>query len=280
MTIRLAWNGYGKAAVRLVKVERQAKSHTLHDLTVEVQLQGEFGPAHQGDNAQVLPTDTMKNTVYALARQGPVDPPEAFGERLGRRFLTACPAARRAVITLEVNSWNRAHVGDAAHPHTFVRGTGERRLARVTSDEMGTVVEAGLDGLGLLKTTDSAFAGYLRDEYTTLKETDDRILATDVEAHWRYTRAPRDYGLAWSAIETALIVSFAEHQSASVQHTLYAMGEAALAACAEASEIRLVLPNRHHLLVDLAPLGLTNPNEIFVATREPYGRIEAVIARS
>ncbi len=281
MTPRLAWNAYGKAAVRLVKVDRRAVAHELHDLTVEVQLQGEFGPAHTaGDNAQVLPTDTMKNTVYALARQGPVDPPEEFGERLARHFLGACPAARRAVLALAVHRWDRTGAGDEPDPHAFVRGPAERRLATVTMDETGVAVEAGLDGLGLLKTTGSGFAGFLRDAFTTLNETDDRILATDVEAHWRYAGPLRDYTAAWNAVRASLVETFARQQSASVQHTLYAMAEAALARRGEVSEIRLVLPNRHHLLVDLAPFGLDNPNEIFVATREPYGRIEAVIARA
>lgn len=280
MTPRLAWNGYGKAAVRLVKVDRRGARHELHDLTVEAQLQGDFAPAHQpGDNRQVLPTDTMKNTVYALARQGPVDPPESFGERLARRFLGVCPAARTAVLGIAVHRWDRTTVDGAPHPHAFVRGPIERRLATVTLDQTGIAFEAGLEGLGLLKTTGSGFAGFLRDEYTTLKDTDDRILATDVEARWKYARPPEDYNQAWNAVRDSLLVTFARHQSASVQHTLYAMGEAALAACGEIGEIRLVLPNRHHLLVDLASLGLENPNEIFVATSEPYGRIEAVIAR-
>ena len=281
MTPRLAWNAYGKAAVRLVKVDRRALAHELHDLTVEVQLQGEFGPAHTaGDNSEVLPTDTMKNTVYALARQGPVDPPEEFGERLARHFLGACPAARRAVLALAVHRWDRTGAGDEPDPHAFVRGPAERRLATVTMDETGVAVEAGLDGLGLLKTTGSGFAGFLRDAFTTLNETDDRILATDVEAHWRYAGPLRDYTAAWNAVRASLVETFARQQSASVQHTLYAMAEAALARRGEISEIRLVLPNRHHLPVDLAPFGLDNPNEIFVATREPYGRIEAVIARA
>jgi urate oxidase len=280
MAPRLAWNAYGKAAVRLVKVDRGAARHELHDLTVEVQLQGSFGPTHTaGDNSQVLPTDTMKNTVYALARQGPVEPPEEFGERLARHFLGACPAARRALVEIAVNRWERARVHDAPHDYTFVRGPAERRLATVTVDETGVGVEAGLDGLGLLKTTGSGFAGFLRDGYTTLKETDDRILATDVEARWKYVRPPRDCTGAWSAIRASLLETFARHQSASVQQTVYAMGDAALARCEEIGEIRLILPNRHHLLVDLAPFGLDNPNEIFVATREPYGRIEAVIVR-
>jgi urate oxidase len=280
MTPRLAWNAYGKAAVRLVKVDRGSARHELHDLTVDVQLQWNFGPTHTaGDNSQVLPTDTMKNTVYALARQGPVDPPEAFGERLARHFLGACPAARRAVVAIAVNRWDRASVSDAPHEHTFVRGPAERRLATVQVDETGVGVEAGLEGLGLLKTTGSGFAGFLRDAYTTLEETGDRILATDVEAHWKYVRPPRDFTAAWSAARASLLETFARHRSASVQQTLYAMGEAALARCGEIGEIRLILPNRHHLPVDLSPFGLDNPNEIFVATREPYGRIEAVIVR-
>src|SRR5919106_1821544 len=280
MTPRLAWNAYGKAAVRLVKVDRGSARHEMHDLTVDVQLQGNFSPTHTaGDNSQVLPTDTMKNTVYALARQGPVDPPEAFGERLARHFLGACPAARRAVLAIAVNRWDRANVSDAPHEHTFVRGPAERRLATVTVDETGVGVEAGLEALGLLKTTGSGFAGFLRDAYTTLEETGDRILATDVEAHWKYVRPPRDFTAAWSAARASLLETFARHRSASVQQTLYAMGEAALARCGEIGEIRLILPNRHHLPVDLSPFGLDNPNEIFVATREPYGRIEAVIVR-
>ncbi len=273
MSVRLAWNGYGKAAVRLVKVERTTPRHELHDLTIDVQLQGSFEAAHaQGDNRQVLPTDTMKNTVYALARQGPVAPPEAFAERLARRFLDACPAARRAVVAISMQGWQRAGAA-------FVRGTAERRLVTVTLDEEGARLECGLDGLGLLKTSDSAFSRFLRDEFTTLRETDDRILATDVEARWTYSRPPADYDGAWRAARTALVETFAQHRSASVQHTLFAMGEGVLSGCAEIGEIRLILPNRHHLLVDLTPFGLDNPNEIFVATAEPYGRIEAVISR-
>ena len=280
MTPRLAWNGYGKAAVRLVKVERRGSRHELHDLTVDARLEGEFDEAHTaGDNSRVLPTDTIKNTVYALARQGPVDPPEEFGQRLGRHFLQACPAAHRAVLSLAVHRWDRASVGGTAHEHAFTRGPAERRLATVTVDRSSAEVEAGLDGLGLLKTTGSGFSGFLRDEYTTLKETDDRILATDLEARWEYARRPEDYGVAWNAIRTALVETFAGQSSASVQHTMYAMGQAALDRCGEVDRIRLVLPNRHHLLVDLAPFGMENSNEIFVATREPYGLIEAVIAR-
>jgi urate oxidase len=277
---RLSWNGYGKAEVRLVKVERSDPVHQLFDLTVETQLQGDFGPAHlAGDNACVLPTDTMKNSVYALAREGPVDPPEEFARRLGRQCLESCPAAALALVTIRMHRWERCSAGEKRHPHAFVRGTEERRMTWISSGRDETLVEAGLEGLGLLKTTGSAFSGYLRDRFTTLAETDDRIFATDVSARWRYARPPADWNTTWATVRAALIETFAGHQSASVQQTLYAMGERALAVAPEIEEIRLILPNRHHLLVDLSPFGLDNPNQIFVATREPYGRIEAVLAR-
>ena len=281
MPARLAWNGYGKAAVRLVKLARDASRHQLFDLTVEVQLQGEFAAAHiEGDNAAVLPTDSMKNAVYALAQQGPVDPPEAFGGRLGRHFLAACPAARRAVVSLAAHRWDRLMVGGEPHHHAFERGTPERRTAEVTVARDGESVRAGIETLGLLKTTGSEFQGFLRDRYTTLPETADRILATEVSARWRYAPAPTAWTPAWEAVRTALVETFALQYSRSAQETLYALGEAALAACAEVAEIRLVLPNQHHLLVDLSPFGLENDGTVFVATREPYGRIEGEIRRS
>ena len=280
MPILLKHHNYGKSRVRVMKVTHHPDRNDIKDLTVHIQFEGDFETAFTaGDNSPVLPTDTMKNTVYALARQGPVDPPEEFGERLARHFLGACPAARRAVLALAVHRWDRTGAGDEPDPHAFVRGPAERRLATVTMDETGVAVEAGLDGLGLLKTTGSGFAGFLRDAFTTLNETDDRILATDVEAHWRYAGPLRDYTAAWNAVRASLVETFARQQSASVQHTLYAMGEAALAACPDAAAITLTMPNRHHLLVDLTPFGLDNPNEIFVATDQPFGVIEATISR-
>jgi urate oxidase len=280
MSARLMWNGYGKAAVRVVKVDRSGPRHDLSDMSVEIQLQGAFEKAHlSGDNCEVLPTDTMKNAVYALARQGPVAPPEEFGLRLGHYFLQACPVAHRAVVSLATQRWERLSVDNQAHPHAFLRGTEERRLAQVSVDRQGVTVESGLEGLGLLKTTGSGFAGFLRDKYTTLPETNDRIFATEVSARWVYADLPANYDHAWYPVRTALIETFANHQSASVQQTLYAMGEAALAACEAIREIRLVLPNRHHVLMDLSPFGLDNPDQVYLPSLEPYGRIEAVLAR-
>ena len=280
MPARLAWNGYGKAAVRLVKVARTRPRHELSDLTVEVQLQGEFAATHAcGDNSAVLPTDTMKNTVYALASTTPVDPPESFGLTLARHFLGSCPSAERAVVRLEAHGWERVHVGAAPHDHTFRRGPAERRTVEVSAERGTESVSAGIEGLALLKTTGSGFEGFLRDQYTTLRETADRILATEASARWRYDRHPADWSAAWAATRDALLETFARTHSRSVQETLFAMGAAALAACREIAEIRLILPNQHHVLVDLSAFGLPNAGEVFVATREPYGRIEGVVVR-
>jgi len=274
----LTWNRYGKSRVRLVKLRRSREPHEIVDLTIDVQLEGAFDAVYvDGDNASCLATDTMKNTVYALARQDPIVSVESFGLRLAAHFIATPQVARVRLSAIE-HRWDRLAVGGRPHPHAFVQPGGEQWTAVVTCDRERREVVSGLANLVVLKTTDSAFAGFPRDPFTTLPETTDRILATAVTASWRYASASADFS-ARDRIRTALVETFAAHDSRSVQHTLYAMGEAALAACGEIVEITLSLPNRHHLLVDLAPFGLDNPNEIFVATDQPYGLIEATIRR-
>jgi urate oxidase len=219
----------------------------------------------------------MKNTVYALARHDPIDHVELFALRLAAHFSAKSGVSRVRIAAAE-HPWVRLSAGGRAHPHAFEQPGREQWTAVVTRDASGSRVVSGLSDLVVLKTTDSAFSGFPRDEFTTLRETEDRILATSVTAAWTY----RDAGVDFSArhrVRRALVDAFAAHDSRSVQHTLYAMGEAALAACAELDDITLSMPNRHHLLVDLTPFGLDNPNEIFVATDEPYGLIEATLRR-
>lgn len=274
----LTWNRYGKSRVRLVKLRRSRDPHEIVDLTIDVLLEGAFDSVYvDGDNAACLATDTMKNTVYALARQDPMVNVESFGVRLAEHFIATPHVARVRLSAIE-HRWDRLTVDGRPHPHAFVQPGGEQWTAVVTCDRDRREVVSGLANLVVLKTTDSAFAGFPRDRFTTLPETTDRILATAVTTTWRYASASADFS-ARDRIRTALLETFAAHDSRSVQHTLYAMGEAALAACGEIVEITLSLPNRHHLLVDLAPFGLDNPNEIFVATDQPYGLIEATIRR-
>jgi len=280
--VRLAWNRYGKSRVRLVKVRRGAApddSHDLVDLTLDIALEGAFDAVYvDGDNSACLATDTMKNTAYAFARRDPMDHVEAFTSRLAEHFSTK-PGVSLVKIDALQHPWERLSAGGRPHPHAFARTGGEAWTAAVTRDARGTAVTSGLRGLVVLKTADSAFAGFPRDDYTTLAETRDRILATSITAAWRYAPGFSDYGQRW-AVRAALLETFADHRSESVQQTLYAMGGAALAACDGIVDIQLSLPNRHHLLVNLEPFGLDNPNEVFVATEEPFGLIEARVSRT
>lgn len=287
----LAWNRYGKSRVRLVKVRRPSAPsdavrasgadapHQLVDLTIDVQLEGAFDAVYvDGDNASCLATDTMKNTVYAIARQDPIDHVESFAQRLAAHFV-AKPHVVRARVSADEHQWLRLSAGGRPHPHAFLQPGGEQWRAAVTHDANGSRVTSGLTNLVVLKTTDSSFSEFPRDEFTTLPETEDRILATSVTASWTYRAGVTDFA-ARNRVRQALLETFATHISRSVQHTMYAMGEAALAACADLVDITLSMPNRHHLLVDLGPFGLENPNEIFVATEQPFGLIEATIVRN
>jgi len=275
---RLAWNRYGKSLIRLVKVRRSAEPHAILDLTIDVRLEGAFDEVYvAGNNEACLPTDTMKNTVYALARRHPITHVETFAIELADHFAAKPRVSRASVGAVEAR-WDRLSVSGRHSPHAFVQAGSEQWTTVVTRSGDDLIVTSGLMNLTVLKTTDSAFAGYPRDEYTTLPEARDRMLATSMTAVWTYRAGMSDFAVR-DQIRTALLETFALHQSESVQHTLYAMGEAALTISPDITEITLTLPNRHHLLVDLAPFGLDNPNEVFVATDQPFGLIEATIRR-
>jgi urate oxidase len=262
-----------------VKIFRSRDPHDIVDLTLDVQLEGAFERVYaDGDNAGCLATDTMKNTVYALARHDPIEHVELFAARLADHFIDL-PAVSTVRICASEHRWDRLHVDGRPHPHAFAAPGGEAWTATVIRDAERTEIASGLTNLVVLKTTDSAFAGFPRDRFTTLPETGDRILATSITASWRYGPATKDF-FARDRIRRALVETFAGHASRSVQHTLYAMGEAALLACSDVTDITLSLPNRHHLLVDLAPFGLDNPNVVFVATDQPFGLIEATVTRA
>jgi urate oxidase len=279
MPAAITWNRYGKSRVRLVKVRRAADAHDLVDLTIDVALEGAFDAVYtDGDNRSCLATDTMKNTVYAFARRDPIDHVEVFVSRLAEHFA-AKPGVSLVRIDAAEHPWEPLSVVGRPHPHAFARRGAEDWTALVTCGAGGLTVTAGLRGLAVLKTADSAFAGFPRDEHTTLPDTRDRILATSITAAWQYASGFSEFA-ARTAVRTALVETFASHRSESAQHTLYAMGEAALSACPGVTDIQISLPNRHHLLVDLAPFGVDNPNEIFVPTDQPFGLIEARVSRT
>ena len=282
-TIRLGQNNYGKSRVRLVKVTRRPERHDLTDLTVDVALEGDFAAAHvAGDNAGLLATDTMRNTVYALARGFDVSDLERFGMRLVSHFLDAGPKVTAARIGLVAHPWERlSAAGGAPHEHAFQRGFGGDRVATVAGSVGGGFeIEAGIDGLVVLKTTGSGWEGYLHDEFTSLAETDDRIMATEITARWTYGTTDLDFSASWEAVRAVVLEAFGDHYSPSVQFTLHRMGEAVLETRPEVERISFSLPNKHHLLYDLARFGIENDHEIFHATDEPYGLIEGTVERA
>lgn len=275
MAIELTGDQYGKAETRVVRLTRDGDRHGLTDLNVTTSLAGEFTATHlTGDNAHVLPTDTQKNTVYAFAAEPGIGQIEEFGLRLARHFVSSQPAISRARVSIEQYGWRRLG------PHSFQRDGGEVRTATVTVDEGGEWVVSGLTGLVLLNSTGSEFVGFATDRYTTLPEATDRILATAVAARWRHASAGGvDWAASFEGVRAALVDAFVQTYSRSLQQTLYAMGRRALEQRPEIAEIRLSLPNRHHLPVDLTPFGLPNVDEVFVATDRPYGLIEGTVAR-
>jgi len=275
VTIRLGPNRYGKAEIRLVRVVRGTERHELKDLNVSVALVGDFAAAHlDGDNSKVLPTDTQKNTVYAFAKEHGVGEIEEFGLSLAHHFVSSQPSVQRARISIDEHGWDRLG------PHSFRRQGGEVRTATVTHDRAGgTWVVSGMTDLVVMNTTDSAFAGFIVDRYTTLAETGDRILATAVTARWRHREPSGDWAGSFAATRGLLLEAFAGTFSRALQETLYAMGAHVLEHRAELAEVRLSLPNRHHFVVDLTPFGLDNQNEVFHADDRPYGLIEGTVLR-
>jgi urate oxidase len=284
MPIRLGPNQYGKAENRVVRVYRDTPRHQIRDLNVSTSLRGRFEDAHiTGDQKDILPTDTQKNTVFAFARKIGVASIEEFGLALADRYLSVTPAAEGARIEIDEYAWDRIDVDGTGHDHSFVRAGGGTRTTIVNVDGRGpdrvAHVVSGIKDLVVLKTTGSEFHGFLKDEYTTLPETTDRILATSLVARWRYVGTDVDWDKSYDAIRALLLQRFAEIHSLALQQTLYGMGEAVLEQHPDVAEIRFSAPNKHHFLSDLSPFGLDNPGEVFFAADRPYGLIEASVVR-
>lgn len=281
--IVLGQNQYGKAEVRVVKVTRDNDRHEIEDLNVSSQLRGDFSAAHlAGDNAHVVPTDTQKNTVFAFARAG-IGSPEQFLLRLADHFTSSFEWVEGGRWSAESYEWERIAVDGAEHDHSFVRKGQETRTAVVLAEGAQRHIISGLKGLTVLKTTQSGFVGYPRDRYTSLQETTDRILATEVTARWRFApgvdAGDLDFNEIYDDVKRLLLEEFTRRYSAALQTTLFDMGRTVLEAHPEIAEIRMSMPNKHHFVVDLAPFELDNPNEVFFASDRSYGLIEAAVTR-
>ena len=279
--IKLAENRYGKCRVRVVRVKRDRPMHTFQEWSVEVLLTGDFVECfEEGDNSRILATDTMKNTVYSLARDTSANAIEEFALELTDHLVKNNPQIDSASVSITGVPWSHLTVDGVVAPSAFVKDGGEVETTVVTRARSGApAITSGLENLVIMKTANSGFEGFIRDVHTTLPETADRLFGTAVRAKWNYASDKLAFAEARSTIRNTMLKIFAEHTSKSVQHTLLAMGKAVLEAVPTIEEIELTMPNKHCLLVDLSRFGKTNPNEIFVPIEEPYGYIEATIRR-
>ncbi len=276
VNVKLGQNNYGKSDIRLVKVFRDSSRHRLKDIWVDVALEGDFEAAHtQGDNTYLLATDTMRNTVYALAKDGLTSSIEEFGMHLIQHFIKASPKVKSARITFTEHLW--ARIND--HDHSFSREP-TKHTATVQGDGTNFTVSSGIGELFVLKTTNSGWEGYVHEQFTTLPETNDRILATIVTANWEYNTLEVDYNAVWNQVYQQILTTFTDHYSPSVQNTLYLMGKAVLEGVPEISRIHFSFPNKHHILYNLERFGMQNNKEIFHADAEPFGCIEGWVERA
>jgi len=293
MPAKLVDNRYGKSRVRLMRLTKHFDHHDLDEWTVQILLTGDFETAHtHGDNSKILPTDTMKNTVYFVARSSKADSMEDYAKDLIDYILTRNPQVTSAEVVVESTLWKRISVDGKPFPTAFMRGSEERQTTTVARHQNSPfTITSGLDGLSILKTSNSAFTGYIKDALTTLPETTDRLFGTALKAEWPYTpeaiasaaASPSDaidFNKVRAHLREALLSTFAKHDSLSVQQTLFAMAEAALHHTTLIDEIYLLMPNKHNLLVDLSRFGQDNPNQIFVPTDDPHGTIEATVRRA
>lgn len=272
----LTTNQYGKAENRVVRVTRDTDRHEVADLNVTSQLRGDFAAAHtDGDNSHVVATDTQKNTVFAFAKDG-VASPEEFLLRLADHFTSSFDWVSGGRWAADQYGWTR--IDD--HDHAFYRGSPEVRTTVVVRDGDDTTVLSGFYGLTVMKTTQSGFAGFPRDRYTTLKETDDRILATDIAVKWRYNTTDVDYNAVYEGVKQTILTQFSQGYSKALQQDLYEMAKAVIENHDQIDEIKFSCPNKHHFLSDLSFCGLDNPGEVFYAADRPYGLIEATVQRA
>lgn len=286
MSVKIFQNNYGKSNVRVLKVTKNSGVHEINEMNVNIQLEGDFETVHtKGDNRKVLPTDTMKNTVYVLAKENPVDSIEEFGIYLARYFKDNNEQVSDVKINIEEKLWDRILIEDKSkkisipHNHSFVSCGNEKRFCNISLSKKKLSVTSGISDLIVLKTTESGFEHYIKDKYTTLKETNDRVFSTSVKATWNYENHKTGYLNISRKVRQIILETFALHHSLSVQQTLYETGKNILETCSEISEISLSMPNKHYLLFNLGQFGIENKNEIFIPTDEPFGLIEAKLVR-
>lgn len=276
---RLEFNHYGKHAVRLLRVTRNETRHEVAEWEAGVLIEGDLAGSYLGDdNSSVVPTDTVKNTVLALAHDLDEATRDGFTLALASHFLAKYPHLTACDAEVTESLWSRMAPGGQAHDHCFLRDANGRPFSKVRTERNGSPRRSsGIHGFVIMKTTESGFVGYPKCDLTTLPETTDRILATSLNAEWEFADATADVG---DTVMEAMLKIFSETYSPSVQRTLFLMGEAALAAVPGLARIKLTMPNKHYLNIDLTKVGRpAGQKKVFLPTDDPFGYIEAIVAR-
>jgi urate oxidase len=265
-----------------LRVVRRGSVHELKDLTLSIHFEGDFDDAHTaGDNRKILPANTMTNTVYVLARQYPAEAVEEFALHIVEHFLTYNPQLSRIRVAVKEHPWSRILIAEKPHGSAFVSNASERRTTHITATREHTILQSGIENLVVLKTTGGAFEGFLRDPYTTAKEASNSVISVNIDATWTYETSESEapYSAAWHGIRKILLETFANHEGRSLQHTVYAMGQAVLDNFEAIAEIQLALADNLYSPVDLKPFGMENESEVFMPAEEPHGLIEATLRR-
>ncbi|MDN5630611.1 urate oxidase [Glutamicibacter protophormiae] len=272
----LGKNQYGKAQNHVVRIHRDTDRHVIRDLVVTSQLRGDFEAVHtEGDNGHCVPTDTQKNTVFAFAQKYGITSPEELLLKLSEHFTTEFEWVTGGRWAADEHAWDRINDSD----HCFVQNKQEVRTAVLVTDGEQQTVISGFKDLTILKSTESGFEGYPKDKYTTLPETTDRIMSTDVATRWRYNTTDVDYDAVYADVKKIILEKFTDHYSRALQETLYLMGKAVIEAHPEIDEIRFSCPNKHHFVYDLSFCDIENPGETHYAADRPFGLIEATVQR-
>lgn len=279
--------GYGKNTVKVLVIRRQGSRHSIIELKADVQLTLRSRKDYlQGDNSDIIPTDTIKNTVHALAKLRGVKTIEQFSLDLCHHFLTSFNHVLRAKVHMEEAPWRRLEKNGVEHAHAFIYSPEACRFCDVEQDLGGIPeVHSGLKNMTVLKTTQSGFEGFLRDRFTTLQEAKDRCFCTSVYARWRYSRAQDvNFDAAWNRVKETIVEKFAGpydcgEYSPSVQKTLYDTQVLVLDRIPEVDEIEVVMPNQHYFTIDMTKMGLQNKDEVLLPLDNPSGNITGTVRR-
>ncbi len=274
-------NRYGKGRVRVMRIHRDGERHEVSQLNVKAMLEGDFARAYtSADNSTSVSTDTIKNVVNIVARENTGLGTEEFCQMLAKRYFELYPQANSVAITAHETKWSRLSFRGKPHPHSFVLDSNGKPFVELTATRGGSsTLASGIDGFTFMKSTQSGWENYVKDAYTTIPPTKDRICATSMVASWKWSGKPASYPAANKKILDTLLEVFSTTYSPSVQNSLYHMGEAALAAVPEISEISMACPNMHFIPMNLSAFGMDNNNDVFLPTDEPHGQIECTVGR-